>query len=92
MARYHAKYESVEALQYDGTRESALAIAAAFPGKITRALDCDVVVAFVDFFGQQVLREVPAGSWLVRRSPYGTQLLELVSDEHFTPFHTRLDR
>ena len=91
MARYLEQYASVEALQYDGTRESALAIAKAFPGKIARDLARDDVLLALacDGFDHEQLREVPTGAWLYRRLMSGR--LHLERDELFAPYHTRLD-
>ena len=91
MGRYHAKYESVEALRFDGSPGSLSALQAAFPGKIARHVDQPGVILALagDAFGRERLRVVPVGTWLVRREP--SDRLTVVADESFTPYHESLD-
>ena len=82
--RFLRPHAMVEALQFDGSRTSALAIAKAFPGRI--ALDVehdDVLLALAhDVLGRKALHKVERGSWLVRASVIGDRV-ELLTDRYF---------
>ncbi len=82
-------FTSIEAIRFDGTRESALAIAAAFPGRVGLDVAQDDVLLALSrdpLLGREALRPVPPGSWLVAR--YGRMgQLDLFTDRHFRVLH-----
>lgn len=89
IGRFVCSFTSLEAIRFDGTRASALAIAAAFPGRIGRDVAQDNVLLALSrdtLLGREELRPVPPGSWLVAR--YGRQgPLDLFGDRHFRALH-----
>ena len=82
-ATYLRPYGSFDAIQFDGSPESAVAIATAFPKLIARAVEPgDRLLALCfDSIGYHALHVVAPGCWLVKAGLFGR--LELLADEHF---------
>ncbi len=89
LGRFVCSFTSLEAIRFDGTRESALAIAAAFPGRVGLDVAHDDLLLALSrdtLVGREELRPVPPGSWLVAR--YGRMgPLDLFGDRHFRVLH-----
>jgi len=88
IGRFVCSFTSLEAIRFDGTRASALAIAAAFPGRVGLDVAQDdllLALSHDTLLGREALRPVPPGSWLVAR--YGQGPLDLFGDRHFRALH-----
>ncbi len=89
IGRFVCSFTALEAIRFDGTRGSALAIAAAFPGRVALDVAHDDVLLVLSrdtLLGHEELRAVPHGAWLVAR--YGRRgSLDLLGDRLFRALH-----
>lgn len=87
MALFVCRHATVQAVQFDGTRDSALAAAQVFPGQVALdvRLEGGLLSLSVDALGRPALLPVPQGSWLTQPLVFGC--VSVLSDELFRALH-----
>ena len=79
---YVRRFSRVAAVQFDGSRDSALRIAARFPFSVARSVQYDDVLLVTGRYGFSELR---SGDWIVEELLTGA--LHVMADDHFRLTH-----
>lgn len=81
MTSFVRTHTSVEAVQFDGSRDSALAIASSFPFRIARHVSDDSVLMVTNGYD---MTEVTVGDWVTVDSFAGVRVW---TDQQFRALH-----